>query len=120
MNEFEYLTKKQQNKRDLIKLVVLSIFTITWLIITIVNNAHLSKKAESASTWGNSIIEQNDKMLKSQSVIIEQNDKILKIQSISFKDQIAIMDKLKSVQKSVDNLEKIPKQPILISPKNHQ
>jgi peptidoglycan hydrolase CwlO-like protein len=131
-----YFSKKQQNKRDMTKLVVLTVFTVVWLVITIVNNTYLSKKSQSAVSWGNSIIEQNEKILKNQEVnrtaLVGQVEKILRNQTMmmekltSTDDKLkATDDKLKAVEKSFDKLEKVKKEPSakskkqpLLSPKH--
>ncbi len=87
---------ERDNARDKKKLIVLSIFTVIWLVITMLNNYYISKKAEGAVSWGTTLISNDKQMSVNQQIIILNESNIISNQQHIERRLIDIQNELDS------------------------
>ncbi len=89
-------TVDREDARDKKKFIVLAIFTVVWLALTMVNNIYLSKKAEGAVSWGNTLILDDKQMIINQQSIMINESNIIGNQILIEKRIIDIQNQLDS------------------------
>jgi len=87
---------ERENARDKKKFIVLAVFTAIWIVITMVNNIFISKKAEGAVSWGSTLITNDKQVLLNQQVIIINESNIISNQQHIEKRLIDIQNELDS------------------------
>lgn len=91
-----HIETERENARDKKKFIVLAVFTVLWLLMTVLNNVYLSKKAEGAVSWGNTLIANNNQLLVNQQIVMMNESNIINNQQRIEKRLIEIQNELDS------------------------